>query len=98
MIVVTLYTDTVSSVHLVSVLRCGLTVPTFLSYHIIFFIRKRVDSYEFGTQLLAPVSSQTRVTESRGRPNEFPGYEAKRNNEVRNTALSSLQGMLSCAL
>ena len=98
MIVVSLYTGTVSSVHLVSVLRCGLTVPTFLSYHIIFFIRKRVDSYEFGTQLLAPVSSQTRVTESRGRANEFPSYEAKRNNEVRNTALSSLQGMPSCAL
>ena len=41
---------------------------------------------------MAPVSSQTGVTESRGRANEFPGYEAKRNNEVRNTALSSLQG------
>ena len=63
----------------------------FLS-HNFFFIRKHVDSYEFGTQLLAPVSSQTRVTESRGRANEFPGYEGKRNNEVRNTALSSLQG------
>ena len=36
-IVASLYTGTVSSVHLVSVLRCGLTVPTFLSKHINLF-------------------------------------------------------------